>query len=149
MTQDRTPNQNPCQQAIVADRVFDGARWHQDAAVLVEAGRVIALAARADVPVGWPEQPLPAGSILAPGFIDLQVNGGGGVLLNNDPTPDTMQAIARAHRRFGTTACLPTLITDTRERTQVAIAAARTAAGRDGVLGIHLEGPFISPQRPG
>ncbi len=149
MTQDRTPNQHPCQQAIVADRVFDGARWHKDAAVLVEAGRVIALAARADVPAGWPEPPLPAGSILAPGFIDLQVNGGGGILLNDDPSPEAMQVIARAHRRFGTTACLPTLITDTRERTQVAIAAARTAAGRDGVLGIHLEGPFISPQRPG
>src|SRR5690606_4129383 len=54
-----------------------------------------------------------------------------------------------AHRRFGTTGCLPTLITDSRERMQAAIAAARTAAGQDGILGIHLEGPFISPARPG
>ena len=60
-----------------------------------------------------------------------------------------MRAIARAHRRFGTTACLPTLITDTREQMRTAIAAARSVAGRDGVLGLHLEGPFISPKRPG
>jgi N-acetylglucosamine-6-phosphate deacetylase len=60
-----------------------------------------------------------------------------------------MRAIARAHRRYGTTACLPTLITDTREQMRTAIAAARSIAGRDGVLGLHLEGPFISPQRPG
>jgi N-acetylglucosamine-6-phosphate deacetylase len=60
-----------------------------------------------------------------------------------------MRAIARAHRRFGTTACLPTLITDTREQIQSAIMAARSVAGRDGVLGLHLEGPFISPRRPG
>ena len=57
---------------------------------------------------------MPPGAFLAPGFIDLQVNGGGGVLLNDDPTADGMRAIARAHRRFGTTACLPTLITDLR-----------------------------------
>ena len=60
-----------------------------------------------------------------------------------------MRAIARAHRRFGTTACLPTLITDTREQMRTAIAAARSIGGRDGVLGLHLEGPFISPRRPG
>jgi N-acetylglucosamine-6-phosphate deacetylase len=87
--------------------------------------------------------------LLAPGFIDLQVNGGGGVLLNDQPTADGMRAIARAHRRYGTTACLPTLITDTRERVQTASAAARSIGGRDGVLGLHLEGPFISPRRPG
>jgi N-acetylglucosamine-6-phosphate deacetylase len=60
-----------------------------------------------------------------------------------------MRVIARAHRRFGTTACLPTLITDTREKVRTAIASARSVAGRDGVLGLHLEGPFISPKRPG
>ncbi|HKA76231.1 MAG TPA: N-acetylglucosamine-6-phosphate deacetylase, partial [Pseudolabrys sp.] len=62
---------------------------------------------------------------------------------------DGMRAIARVHRRYGTTACLPTLISDTREQMHTAIAAARSAAGRDGILGLHLEGPFISPQRPG
>src|SRR5262249_39703540 len=62
---------------------------------------------------------------------------------------DGMRAIACVHRRFGTTACLPTLITDTRECVQTAIAAARSVSGRDGVIGLHLEGPFISPKRPG
>jgi len=70
-------------------------------------------------------------------------------LLNDQPTADGMRAIARAHRRYGTTACLPTLITDTREQMRSAIAAARSVAGSDGVLGLHLEGPFISPLRPG
>jgi N-acetylglucosamine-6-phosphate deacetylase len=92
---------------------------------------------------------LAGGAFLAPGFIDLQVNGGGGVLLNDRPTADGMRAIARAHRRYGTTACLPTLITDTREQMRAAIAAAGAIAGRDGILGVHLEGPFISPKRPG
>ena len=96
-----------------------------------------------------PQTHLQAGAFLAPGFIDLQVNGGGGVLLNDSPTADGIRAIARAHRRYGTTACLPTLITDTREQMRSATAAARSIAGRDGVLGLHLEGPFISPKRPG
>jgi N-acetylglucosamine-6-phosphate deacetylase len=60
-----------------------------------------------------------------------------------------MRAIARAHRRYGTTACLPTLITDTREQVRTAVAAARSIGGQDEVLGLHLEGPFISPRRPG
>jgi N-acetylglucosamine-6-phosphate deacetylase len=87
--------------------------------------------------------------MLAPGFIDLQVNGGGGVLLNAQPNAEGMRAISRAHRRFGTTACLPTLITDARSRMQAAIEAALSIGCADGVLGLHLEGPFISPQRPG
>src|SRR5690349_13951497 len=135
--------------AILADRVFDGHRWHADAAVLIRDGRVAGIAAWGEVPPDWPRTRLPAGAVLAPGFIDLQVNGGGAVLLNDQPTADGMRAIARAHRRFGTTACLPTLITDTREKLQSAIAAARSASGSDGVIGLHLEGPFISPKRPG
>ena len=63
------------------------------------------------------------------GFIDLQVNGGGGILLNDQPTPDAMRAIAQAHRRYGTTSCLPTLITDTRAKAIAAIAAAKSLAG--------------------
>ena len=135
--------------AILADRVFDGHRWHAEAAVMVRDGRIVGLGTWGDVPTDWPQTRLPAATFLAPGFIDLQVNGGGGVLLNDQPTADGMRAIARAHRRFGTTACLPTLITDTRERVGAAIAAARSASGRDGILGLHLEGPFISPRRPG
>ena len=136
-------------QAVLADRVFDGRGWHVEAAVLLENGRIRGVARAAEVPDDWPQTRLPAGSIVAPGFIDLQVNGGGGVLLNDRPDADSMRAIARAHRCFGTTACLPTMITDSREQMQAAVAAARSAAGHDGVIGIHLEGPFISPARPG
>ena len=139
---------NP-EHAVLAGRVFDGHRWHTDAAVLVREGRVAGIDSWGQVPPQWPQRRLPPGAILAPGFIDLQVNGGGGVLLNDQPTADGMRAIAKAHRRFGTTACLPTLITDTREQMRSAIAAAGQAAGRDGILGLHLEGPFISPRRPG
>ncbi len=136
-------------QAVLADRVFDGHGWQTEAAVLIRDGRIAGIGSQGEVPADWPQTRLPAGVFLAPGFIDLQVNGGGGILLNDQPTADGMRALARAHRRLGTTACLPTLITDTREKVRTAIASARSVAGRDGVLGLHLEGPFISPKRPG
>jgi N-acetylglucosamine-6-phosphate deacetylase len=135
--------------AVLADRVFDGYGWRAEAAGLVRDGRIAGIVSWGEIPPDWPQTRLPAGAFLAPGFIDLQVNGGGGVLLNDQPTADGMRAIARAHRRYGTTACLPTLITDTREHMRSAIAAARSIGGQDGVVGLHLEGPFISPQRPG
>jgi len=135
--------------ALLAERVFDGHRWHAEAAVIIRGGRIVRIGPQNDVPKDLSRTRLPKATFLAPGFIDLQVNGGGGILLNDQPTADGMRAIARAHRRFGTTGCLPTLITDTRERLQSAIAAARSVSGRDGVIGLHLEGPFISPKRPG
>lgn len=136
-------------EALLADRIFDGYRMHRQSAVLVENGRISGVAPQANLPEGYRCKTLPFGALLVPGFIDVQVNGGGGVLLNDQPTADGMRAIARAHRQFGTTGCLPTLITDTREAVQAAIAAARTAAGHDGILGLHLEGPFINPARAG
>lgn len=135
--------------AISADRIFDGYRWHDDAVVVIDRGLVQRIAPRAQSPSDRPVQAMPPGTLLAPGFIDLQVNGGGGVLLNDEPTADAMRGIARAHRRYGTTGCLPTLITDTRAKAAAAIAAAKLLAGADGVLGLHLEGPFISRARPG
>jgi N-acetylglucosamine-6-phosphate deacetylase len=149
MNPGRTNHSIAAGHAILADRVFDGHNWLSQAAVLVRGGRIVGLGSWGEIPADWPQTRLPAGAFLAPGFIDLQVNGGGGVLLNDQPTADGMRAIARAHRRYGTTACLPTLISDTREQMRSAIAAARSIAGAEGVLGLHLEGPFISPQRPG
>lgn len=91
------------------------------------------------------------GGLLAPGFIDLQVNGGGGVLLNDSPEPATIARIGAAHRRYGTTGFLPTLITTDRATMARAIDAVRRAidAGMPGVLGIHLEGPHINPAKKG
>lgn len=91
------------------------------------------------------------GGLLLPGFIDTQVNGGGGVLFNDDPTVEAIAAIGAAHRRFGTTAFLPTLISDDLDRMDAAMRAVEAAisAGVPGVIGIHLEGPFLSEARKG
>ncbi|HEV7878444.1 N-acetylglucosamine-6-phosphate deacetylase [Bradyrhizobium sp.] len=144
-TAEHAPGQ---QTAISADRIFDGYRWHNDAVILIDQGLVLCVQPR-DRAGGGPTEVMPPGTLLAPGFIDLQINGGGGILLNDSPTPEAMRAIARAHRRYGTTSCLPTLISDSRSKMKTAIAAAKSSAGTDGILGLHLEGPFISPARPG
>ena len=91
------------------------------------------------------------GHLLLPGFIDSQVNGGGGVLFNDSPTAQTIRQIGRAHRRFGTTGFLPTLISADLDVVARAIAAARGAieSGVPGVLGIHIEGPFLNVERKG
>lgn len=136
--------------AIAADVVFDGARRHCDSAVLIEGARIASLVRRSDLPQSIDVVDLPAGAWLAPGFIDIQVNGGGDVLFNDDPTPEAIAAIVRAHRKFGTTALLPTLITDTDAKMAAAKRAVETALEREpGVLGIHFEGPFLSPEKPG
>ena len=135
--------------AIAADRVFDGERIRERHAVLVEGGRVRELVATKDLPASISVRTVKG--LLAPGFIDVQVNGGGGVLFNDMPTVEGIRAIGAAHRKFGTTDFLPTLITDTREKMEQAIAAVREglAAGISGLLGVHLEGPFISRQCKG
>src|SRR6202011_1988789 len=117
------------QWAISADRIFDGQRWHDDAVLVIDRGMVERIAPRNQSAGAWPTEIMPPGAVLAPGFIDLQVNGGGGVLLNDGPTPEAMRAIARAHRRYGTTSCLPTLISDTRAKATAAIAAAKSLDG--------------------
>src|SRR5262252_10812986 len=138
MSQARNHTSGPAGHAVLADRIFNGHKWHANASALVREGLIVGIGSWHEVPQDWPRVRLAAGAFLAPGFIDLQVNGGGGILLNDQPTADGMRAIARAHRRFGTTACLPTLITDTRERMRSAVAAARSITGQDGILGLHL-----------
>jgi N-acetylglucosamine-6-phosphate deacetylase len=136
--------------AIAADTVFDGAVVHRDCAVVIEGGDIVTLLPRHELPAGAPVHGLPDGTWLAPGFIDVQVNGGGDVLFNDTPTLEGIAAIVAAHRRFGTTALLPTLISDTTERMHAASAAVEAAMDRlPGVLGIHFEGPFLAPERAG
>jgi N-acetylglucosamine-6-phosphate deacetylase len=140
----------PVLHAVAADHVFDGAAVHERAAVMVEGARIAGLAAMAELPRGISIRVLPEGSWLAPGFIDLQVNGGGDVLFNDQPTVQGICAIAAAHRKFGTTGLLPTLITDSPKKMRLALDAADAMVGREpSVLGLHLEGPYLSPEKPG
>jgi N-acetylglucosamine-6-phosphate deacetylase len=136
--------------AVVAGHVFDGTTLHEQAGVVIDGARIVRVVPRRDIPGNMPVRILPDGVWLAPGFIDLQVNGGGDVLFNDAPTPETISIIAAAHRKFGTTGFLPTLITDTPGKMQAAIAAVETAMRTEpSVLGLHLEGPFLSPDRAG
>jgi N-acetylglucosamine-6-phosphate deacetylase len=138
------------QQALIADYVFDGTVVHSGLAVLIDGSQIAALVPRNDLPVSVPALTLPKGVWLAPGFIDVQVNGGGDVLFNDVTTAEGIRTIAAAHRQFGTTSLLPTLITDTPQKMSAALIAAREVIGKEpGILGLHLEGPFLSPEKPG
>jgi N-acetylglucosamine-6-phosphate deacetylase len=135
--------------AIFPDRVLVDGAWLEGHAVLVEDGRITAITAADGLPVDVGVDRV-AGS-LVPGFIDTQVNGGGGVLFNDAPTVEGIAAIAAAHRRFGTTGLLPTLISDDLSVIRRAVEAVDAAidAGVPGVLGIHIEGPFLNVERKG
>jgi N-acetylglucosamine-6-phosphate deacetylase len=136
--------------ALAAGHVFDGARLHASAAVVIERSRIVALLPRPEVPGDVMVRELREGLWLAPGFIDLQVNGGADILFNDQPTPAAIAAIAAAHRRFGTTSLLPTLISDRPAKMRSALDAVDAAiAAEPGILGIHLEGPFLSPEKAG
>ncbi|MBB3444849.1 N-acetylglucosamine-6-phosphate deacetylase [Rhizobium sp. BK379] len=129
-------------------RIFDGERFHDERALIVKDGRVEAIVGLNDLPEG--DVVTLAGGVLSAGFIDAQVNGGGGRMLNDEPSPNSMYMIADGHRPYGTTALLPTLITDTAEATAAAIAAAKIAVKTNrGVAGLHLEGPHLAPARKG
>ena len=130
-------------------RIFDGERLHGDCALVVEGDSIQALTSLDDRPRGGEQVDL-GGGILSPGFVDWQINGGGGVLFNANPAVEGIGAIAAAHRRAGVTAFLPTVVTDAPRVLHAALAAAREARQRvPGVLGIHVEGPFIDPKRKG
>ncbi len=141
-----------------ADAAIAAARIHtlgpmglvEDHAVLVARGAVLDVVPRSAIPGTVPV--LDQGDVdLAPGFVDVQVNGGGGVLFNDTPDVDTLRTIAAAHRRFGTTSLLPTFITDSREKmvaAREAVERARTE-GVPGILGVHFEGPFLDPRKTG
>ncbi|WP_194362702.1 N-acetylglucosamine-6-phosphate deacetylase [Neptunicella marina] len=138
-------------QAITNATVFTGEKLLECTSVVFDHSGIIQVIPDADLPVDIPKITDFAGDYLVPGFIDLQVNGGGGVMFNSSPTRATIQTMVKAHNQFGTTGLFPTLITDNKDKMRLAISAVdeAIAAGDSGVLGIHLEGPFLNPLKKG
>jgi len=129
--------------------IFDGSRFHKDAVLVTENGKVLDIAAARTIP-GDAEQIVLDGGILAPGYVDLQVNGGGGLMFNAAPSAETLKTMAEAHARVGATSFLPTLITDTPDTTARAVEAVSAAASSiPGISGLHLEGPHLALSRKG
>lgn len=136
--------------AVTGARIFDGEAVHRDHALVIDGERIAGIYPVSELPGGCGRLALEGGT-LAAAYIDLQVNGGGGVLFNESPSLEGIKTICAAHARFGTGAMLATLITDTPQTTSAAIAAA-IAAVREGVpgfLGLHLEGPHLSAKKKG
>ena len=124
--------------------------------MLVRDGRIAAVGPVRDVapPASEPVERIDArGGIIAPGFVDLQVNGAAGVLFTDDPTSQAIDTMAAALPQFGCTSFLPTLLSCPDDVTHRALAAAPKAstgltAGAQA-LGVHMEGPFLAPDRAG
>lgn len=136
-------------QVFYGARLFDGVAMREDCALVVDDGAVQAIVDVGERPRGGAQHDL-GGGVLSPGFVDWQVNGGGGVLFNATPTPEAVGAIAAAHRLEGTTAILPTVITDAPEVLAAALRAAREAVATvHGAFGVHVEGPYIDGRRKG
>jgi N-acetylglucosamine-6-phosphate deacetylase len=138
-------------EALVNARVLLDDGLAEGRAVLVDGARIAAVVDEGDARARAARRHDLEGALLLPGFVDCQVNGGGGVLFNDEPSVESIEAIGRAHRRFGTTAFLPTLISDDLSVIRRAIAAVQEAMERrvPGVIGVHIEGPFISAARKG
>ena len=136
--------------ALVNGRIFTGDEWLEDHALIITGDRIHAVVPAAELPEGIAQTDL-KGLTLLPGLFDTQVNGGGGVLFNDAPTVETLRTIGEAHRLFGTTALLPTLISDDLSVVEKAIAAVEQAMTENvpGIVGVHLEGPFLNPARKG
>ena len=136
--------------ALAGSRIFDGESIRGGLAIVIEDDRITEVVPEENLAAGIGRRVL-NGGLLVPGFIDVQVNGGGGALLNDNPTIDTVRRIAESHRKFGTTGMLPTVITDAPEVLSNSIAAVKAARAENvpGILGIHIEGPFIDKERKG
>jgi N-acetylglucosamine-6-phosphate deacetylase len=136
--------------ALVNGRVLLEGGFTARKAVILDGDRISNVVDEREVRAAIQREDL-AGGLLVPGFIDTQVNGGGGVLFNDAPTVETIRTIGEAHRRYGTTGFLPTLISDDLHVIRSGIEAVEAAIleGVPGVLGIHIEGPFLNEHRKG
>ncbi|MHB8528943.1 MAG: N-acetylglucosamine-6-phosphate deacetylase [Caulobacteraceae bacterium] len=137
-------------EVLINGRVMTDRGLAEGLAVRLKGDRIVAVGPAEELTAGARTRDL-AGGLLLAGFIDTQVNGGGGVLFNDSPTVEAIERIGAAHRAFGTTGFLPTLISDDLVTLEAAIVATRQAieAGVPGVLGLHIEGPFLNARRKG
>lgn len=136
--------------AYTGAEIFDGFKRHVNSALLIDGMHVCDILPTSDIPADCEVIEL-TGGLLSAGFVDLQVNGGGGKMFNNLPSVETIRTICDAHVQFGTTSLLPTLITDTKAQTNAAKNAAKNAIaqGVPGAIGLHLEGPHLAVSRKG
>ncbi|WP_108817944.1 N-acetylglucosamine-6-phosphate deacetylase [Pseudovibrio sp. Alg231-02] len=132
---------------LCPDQLFDGQNLLTDTAIHLVNGKCAGLSPADQLPADATVKKL--SGLITPGFFDIQINGGGGVLYNTSPSPEGLAAIAAAHRQFGTTALLPTVITDAPNVLEDAVEAMKDAYGTYGIKGIHIEGPHISVERKG
>lgn len=144
-------NSNGLTTALVNGQVFTGDATLSDHSVITADGKISTICPAHQIPAGVEQRVDLGGDLLLPGFVDLQVNGGGGALFNDAPSVETIATIGEAHRGYGTSSFLPTLISDDFDTMRAAIQAVDESIeqGVPGVLGIHLEGPFLNPQRKG
>lgn len=127
--------------------LFDGYVWQHDIAFKISHDTITTIAPKCTIPT---DDPIMTTDLIAcPGYVDLQVNGGGGVMFNNEPSPAGLQTIGRAHLKYGTTSFLPTFITDTSDKLDLAADAVIKTIGQHGVIGMHIEGPHINMLRKG
>jgi N-acetylglucosamine-6-phosphate deacetylase len=137
-------------EALVNGRVLIKGEFVTGRAIVIDGERIVTILNDSDLPGDIQTFDL-QGQLLVPGFIDTQVNGGGNRLFNDDPSVETIAAIGAAHRQFGTTGFLPTLISDDAHKIEAALGAVRAAIanGVPGVLGVHIEGPFLNVEKKG
>ncbi|MFM2587324.1 N-acetylglucosamine-6-phosphate deacetylase [Vibrio sp. TBV020] len=136
--------------AISAPRIFDGKQYHSDAALVWNDEHIHSIVPISELNDNIEHQHF-ADALITPGFIDIQVNGGGGVMFNNDITPTGIDVICSAHRKHGTAYLLPTLISSTPEKIQLALNATQQGMSDKiaGLLGVHLEGPWLNKDKKG
>ena len=136
-------------QALLGSQIFCGERFYDDHALLVEGKSIVDIVDKNNIPENFNKMELDQG-ILAPGFIDLQVNGGGGVLFNNSPNKESLNTIIKAHQFFGTTSVMPTVISDSLEVLEQCITTVtEEIKNNSSLLGIHIEGPFFNTKYRG
>ena len=136
-------------QALFGSQIFCGERFYDDHALLLEGKSIVDIVDKNNIPDNFNKIELDQG-ILAPGFIDLQVNGGGGVLFNNSPNKESLNTIIKAHQFFGTTSVMPTVISDSLEVLEQCIkTVTEEIKNNSSLLGIHIEGPFFNTKYRG